>query len=291
MARSRPANDTQRSDRSHDHDDLDRNAPNVDIDVDIKMDVGGWGQWFPGDHDFGRMHWGRDDDDSGRKSKALDLEIDVDQKGKWLDVEVEIGSFEVDLKLDGRHLQPDRGPVTAVVGGEGTAIGENTLVDADIFSRLIDLGSVTIAFGVTQFSAAAVAGDDFVFAAADTFADVSGADLVFYFSAKTTGGSVGESGSFATEMSVTSFVAIDFEDFDFAEGQLSFYVSDVAPYLDGGCASPDAQRAPNISGNVAMLDVDAQALAGNTLVDVLSSILTIENQLSTVSAVTISAVG
>jgi hypothetical protein len=288
MGRSRIGNDMNCRGRPH---DLDHNDSDVDINVDVKMDVGGWGQWFPGDHDFGRSHWGRDDDDSGHKSKALDLEIDVDQKGKWLDVEIEIGSFEVDLKLDGRHLQPDSGPVTAVVGGEGTAIGEDTLVAADIFSRLIDLGSVTIAFGVTQFSSAAVSGDDFVFAAADTFADVSGADLVFYFSTKTTDGSVAEDGSFATEVSTTSFIAIDFEDFDFAEGQLAFYINDVSPYLDGGCAGPDGPKAPNIAGNVSTLDVDAQALAENTLVDVLTSILTIEDQLSTVSAVTISAVG
>jgi hypothetical protein len=48
---------------------------------------------------------------------------------------------------------------------------------------------------------------------------------------------------------------------------------------------------PNIEGNLSTLDVDAQALAENTFVDVLSSILTIEDQLSSVSAVTVSAVG
>jgi hypothetical protein len=40
-----------------------------------------------------------------------------------------------------------------------------------------------------------------------------------------------------------------------------------------------------------VLDVDAVAQAENTLVDVLSSILTIEDQLSSVSAVAVSAVG
>jgi hypothetical protein len=42
---------------------------------------------------------------------------------------------------------------------------------------------------------------------------------------------------------------------------------------------------------VALLDADVQALAQNTLVDVLASVLTLEDQLSTVSAMAISAVG
>jgi hypothetical protein len=268
---------------SHDRDDFD-------IDIDFEMDVGGWGQWFPGNRDFGRGHWDRDDH-SGRKSKELDLEIDIDRKGKWLDVEVEIGSFDIDLKLDARHLQPDTTPVAAMVGGDGAAIGEHTLVDADIFSRLIDLGSVTIAFGVTQFDCAAVSGGPGAFAAAETFADVSGADLVLIFTTKTTAGSEVDGVSFAIETSTTSFIAIDFEDFDFSEGQLTFYFDSAWSYLDGGCRLPKELQMPNIEGNLSTLDVDAQALAENTFVDVLSSILTIEDQLSSVSAVTVSAVG
>jgi hypothetical protein len=42
---------------------------------------------------------------------------------------------------------------------------------------------------------------------------------------------------------------------------------------------------------VAQLDVDATATATNTLVDVSSSVLTVEAQLSSVSAMAVSAVG
>ena len=40
-----------------------------------------------------------------------------------------------------------------------------------------------------------------------------------------------------------------------------------------------------------MLDVDALAQASDTLVDVLASVLTLENELSTVSAMAVSAGG
>ncbi len=243
-----------------------------------------------------RDHRGRDDDryefdhDLDKRHDGIELDIDVERKGKWLDVEIEIGSLDFDLKLDARHLQPDTSPVASVIGCEGTAVGEQTLVDADIFSRLIDLGSVTVAFGTATCKSVAASDGDPAFAIADTFADVIGADLVFVFNKKVSM-SPGSDSSFATETSVTSYIAIDFEDFDFAEGVIAYNFYDVGTYLDRACGGRNGGQNANINGNVAMLDVDAQALAENTLVDVLSSILTIEDQLSSVSAVTVSAVG
>jgi hypothetical protein len=240
---------------------------------------------------------GRKDDDDryecdvdlDKRHDGIDLELDVERHGKWLEVEIEIGSCDIDLKLDARHLQLDTTPVVSLLGGEGTAVGEETLVDASIFSRLIDLGSVTIGFGTAKFSSAAVSDQDPAFAAATTFADVSGADFVFMFN-KTISGSSDCATSYASETSTTTYIAIDFEDFDFAEGQITLNVSDARAYLDG-CRGCGGSRIPGLDGNVSMLDVDAQALGENTLVDVLTSILTIEDQLSSVSAVTVSAVG
>ncbi len=298
MARSSSASNANRHRRnsSDDADDDDGWGHNSHRKHE-RCDDDGWGhnnshrkhESCNGDRD----HRGRRDDDRyefdldlDKRRDGIDLDIDIERDGRWLDVEIEIGSLDFDLKLDARHLQADTSPVASLVGGDGTAVGEQTLVDANIFSRLIDLGSVTVAFGAATFKSAAVSGEDLAFAAADTFADVSGADFVFVFNKKTSITSDGET-SYATQTSTTTYIAIDLEDFDLAGGPIAFNFYDANTYLDG-CRGG---RVPNIDGNVSVLDVDAVARAENTLVDVLSSILTIDDQLSSVSAVAVSAVG
>lgn len=224
-----------------------------------------------------------------KKRDGFDFELDMDRDGKWLDIDVEIGKLDIDLKLDARKLLPDTSPVVSVLGGDGVAVGNDTLVDAEIFSRLIDFGSVTVAFGTAKFSSSAVSGQDPAFASAMTFADVSGADLVFVFN-KTTSIFSDCDIPYAVETSTTTFIAIDFEDFDFKQGQITYNFYDAMTYLDGN-GKYGHSSVPNLDGNVSILDVDAQAVGKNTLVDVLSSILTLEDQLSSVSAVTVSSVG
>jgi hypothetical protein len=236
------------------------------------------------DFDMGRRGRGNDIDidvdleiDMGRKGKGLDIEVDIDRKGKWLDVDIEIGKLDIDLKLDGRCLQPDNSPMAAVIGGEGTAVGENTLVDANIFSRLIDLGSVTIGFGTTVFQSAAVSDDGSMFASANTFADVSGADLVFIFNKTTSIDGSSCDLPYATASSTTTYIAIDFEDFDFAEGQLTFNFYDAYGYLEGGCGSGrcNGSSVPSLDGNVAMLTADLQAWVRTRLSIFLHQFLTL----------------
>lgn len=223
--------------------------------------------------------------DLDKRHDGIDLEVEVERDGRWVEIEVEIGSMDFEFKLDARKLQADTSPVTAIVGGEGNAIGTDTLVDAEIFSRLIDFGSVTVAFGSADFKSTAVTEDGFAFVTADTFADVSGADLVLVYTQKVST-SGGDDVSYATERSTTSYIAIDFEEFDFCNGPLVLNSQYASAYLDQLCG-----RAPAINGNIATLAADAQALSENTFVDVISSVLTLEDQLSTVSATAISAVG
>jgi hypothetical protein len=180
--------------------------------------------------------------------------------------------------------------MTAVVGGEGNAIGEQTLVDADIFSRLLDLGSVSVAFGSTNFTAAAVSGDGLLFAAADTFAGVSGADLVFIFTDESLMGSLEEGALFAAESSTTRYVAIDFEDFDLMGGPLVLdFQGTEGSHGRDHFREHSGDSNVQLDGNVAQLNVDALASAETTLVDVSSSILTVEDQLSSVTAVVVTA--
>jgi hypothetical protein len=220
-----------------------------------------------------------------------ELELEVDQHGKHVTIDVEIdtafGSFDLRLNTNACLLQPDNTPLTALIAGEGNAVGNDTLVDADIFSRLMDLGRVTVAWGSADFTSAAVSTSDLAFAAADTFADVSGADFVFSFEEKlSVTGSLQDS-QFAEEQSKTTFVAIDFEDFDLPGGPLIVSASEVR-YLDGdrspGC---DGSASVDIDGNVAQLNIDAVAQGENTLADSAASVLTIEDQLSSISALAI----
>jgi hypothetical protein len=117
--------------------------------------------------------------DLHKRHDGIDLDVDVERHGKWLKIDVELNGLDLDLKVDARQLQPDEIPTAALIGGEGNAVGEQTLVDADIFCRQIDFGSVTVAFGTATFKSAAVAeGDLLAFAGAETFASISGADLI-----------------------------------------------------------------------------------------------------------------
>jgi hypothetical protein len=221
----------------------------------------------------------------------MNLEIDMDRHGPRLDIDIELGSFDIDLDVDLRLLQPDDASMVAVIGGEGNAVGEHTLVDADIFSRLIDHGSVTVAFGTATFSAAAVSGDELAFAAADTFADVAGADIVLVFTDELMS-SLEEGSQSAFERSTTRFVAIDFEEFDLLGGPIVLNSYDADVLRDHGCSCAcGGDERLQIEGNVAQLNVDATATATNTLVDVSSSVLTVEDQLSSVTAMAVSAVG
>lgn len=243
---------------------------------------------------YGKNHRGNDsrDDDCRRDDDrhSLDLDIDIDRNGHWLDIEIDIGKFDFDLKLDARSLMPDTTDVAAMVGGEGMALGQDTLVDADIFARLLDLGKVTVAYGTAVFKSAAVTDGDGAFAIADTFADVAGADLVFIFSNKSSVSGTYRGDSYAVETSTTTYVAIDFEDFDFAQGQLTFNYFEAMSYLEGN-GGKGGKQVPQLDGNLAILDADVLAQAEDTVADVMASVLTLEDELSTVSAMAVTAGG
>src|SRR5262245_24314355 len=72
---------------------------------------GWWDQKFGKDDDWGYSHefnnspkehesYGKNDCRRDNDGKSLEVEIDVDRHGKWLDIEIEIGKFDFDLKVD-----------------------------------------------------------------------------------------------------------------------------------------------------------------------------------------------
>jgi len=223
--------------------------------------------------------------DLHKRTDGINLDVDVERHGKWLEIDVDIGGLDFELKVQAGQLRPDVTPTAAQIGGEGNAVGESTLVDAEIFCRQIDFGAVTVAFGTATFKSVATveSENDLAFAAADTFASVSGADLVVVFNEKTS--LSGRDGLSAIEVSKTSYIAVDFDDFDLASGPLVVQAADIDAY--NRCL----KELIGMTGNVATLDVDALAVGGNTLVDVAATVLTVENQLSSVSALVETSVG
>lgn len=113
------------------------------------------------------------------------------------------------------------GGVAAAVGGEGAATGDDTLTTGDATLRFVDLGPVTFVVGSATVSSAAASpdGGEQPSAYADTFADVTGADLVFTFSVDASGAGDGDSGAWETATSTTRLFALDIDGLDFAAGQ------------------------------------------------------------------------
>jgi hypothetical protein len=175
--------------------------------------------------------------------------------------------------------------LTTTLSGEAIAVGENTLALGTADSTITDKGPVTKAKGtITATATAQAAGEDLSYATAYTFAEIEGAD---HFTTKTKIHSTisqTEGQTTVTETSVTKLHAIAIEiGKDAKHSKLPAVqdeADDVASWLAGGA----------IEGNVAAFDVEAQAYGDNSYVGVDVFILTLEDQLSTVSLSVITAV-
>jgi len=176
-------------------------------------------------------------------------------------------------------------PLVTNLGGEATAIGENTLATGTVDSKITDKGAVTKAKGtVTASATVQSANDDLTYTTAYTYAEIDGAD---HFKTKTkTTYTYSESNGekTVTETSVTKFHAIAKEPEKGAK--ISEYhtvqddTGDAASWYAGGA----------IDGNVAAVSIDAQAYGENSYVGVETSVLAVEDQLSTVNFSVITAV-
>jgi len=176
-------------------------------------------------------------------------------------------------------------PLVTKLGGEATAIGENTLATATADSTIADKGAVTKAKGtITATATAQAGGEDLTYAAAYTYAEIEGADQ---FKTKTNTHyttSENEGQTIVTETSVTKFHAMAKETGEDVkipkQPTVQDNTDDAASWDAGG----------SIDGNVAAVDVDAQAYGENSYVSVDASLLAFEDQMSTVSISVITAV-
>jgi hypothetical protein len=177
---------------------------------------------------------------------------------------------------------PDQGGVTTILGGQSTAIGQDTLAEGSVSLQVKDAGPVTIVRGTTTFSATAQSTDSpTAYATADTFAEVSGADRV-HTKTKTMG-QLDQGGDTDTwdadtwsATSTTRVFAID------VEGR-TLPNSPASSKHQVKESSPADIDDVDIDGNVAMVQADALVEGENTYASVDTSVLAVEDTLSTVN--------
>jgi hypothetical protein len=173
-------------------------------------------------------------------------------------------------------------------GGEASAYGDATLAQASISGNVVDVGLVTYALGTTSFTATATSsGETTAFAVTDSFASVTGADLVLTID-RDQATPITPEMEYASSTSTTTFVAIDLEFWDFRNGPIviegSSQPASCAPAPDGGSGG-------TISGNIATLEARLDVTAENSFTAVDAQVLAVENTLSTVTVVGVMAVG
>jgi hypothetical protein len=208
------------------------------------------------------------------------------------------------------------GMTTELVGG-AVAIGQDTYASVTAISSVVDHGEKVTARALLNATAAAESPNgDTQFAAADTSAEVFGADRV---SIKTVNRSY-ESDGVAYETSVSKIKALDYgrtertiqrevhKEIDITDGVKtvtktkeisiekngeSFFVTKSTTSISNVDGCDDDVRDDitiDLDGNVSTIDFDAQAIAENTFVTVDAYALSVEDQLSEVAVMITSAV-
>lgn len=178
--------------------------------------------------------------------------------------------------------QRSDGPLTVSASGSSTAIGTDTIARVDLLVRVIDRGSVTVAFGMATAESLAFSptGGSTPFALAGTGVAVTGADFLVTETAIATGSGVASGQSWAAETSRTRFFALDVDGAWPACG----------PVVVETVGSEAIRRAPpRFDGNAATVTADARAIGENTITDVQVGVLALEDRLSTVDAFALAA--
>ncbi len=176
----------------------------------------------------------------------------------------------------------DDTPIVATFGGEASAYGDDTLAKGLMLGKAVDVGLVSYAMGTCSFTAAAEAtGDDTALAITNSFASITGADLVITFSRH--GSTPLQSGAdLAYSTSTTSFLAIDLEFWDSARGPIE---------IEYDWETCRLRMPSELDGEVAVLDALLDAFGDDTFVVLDSQVLSIEDTLSSVTAISTLATG
>lgn len=180
----------------------------------------------------------------------------------------------------------DSDGLAAAVGGEASALGDDTLAAGSISAAMIDDGSVT-SVDLSATMEAVSEDDESAFAWADTFAGVSdGAEVIVGYTVENDSSHQSSTGSTAISTSTTNVTAYDIhpDTEGDAASQTDSASGDDAPLTDGqqesrsGSIEDDASL--DLDGNIALLEVDAVAVGDDSFVGVDAYLFAIEDELS-----------
>jgi hypothetical protein len=193
------------------------------------------------------------------------------------------------------------------LGGEATAIGDDTLALGSMEATLDATESVTSAYGSATFVAGAESeSDETAFATADSYGSLSGMDVLVVITSDTETVQEGPDGSLWVATSETMLYGVDYDSLatdGVVDADLSSSAEGEEVSTTDGASDPstddllDSAADPldddwtDIEGNVALLDVDADVSGSDTLLAVEADVLTIEDTLSTVVADLFAVVG
>ncbi|HYG89507.1 MAG TPA: hypothetical protein VD978_25000 [Azospirillum sp.] len=178
-------------------------------------------------------------------------------------------------KGDGDGLQ-------VTIGGEATAVGEATQTEGHVELRVVDKGPVTFATGSAKFTGAArSASEDTAYASASSFAFAEGADIVIASSSQSSRAGSHGGDALSAASSTTRIFALDIESLDLPKGPITLTYTRRPGHW--------SIEEPT-DGNVALASVGAVAHGDSSFVGVDTSVITVEDQLSTVSAIIVGEV-
>ena len=191
------------------------------------------------------------------------------------------------------------------VQADATAFGTDTLALLGVSATVSGGAYGNSASASVEAIAAAQSSDDSAYALANVLIDVYGAaDVYLGISHSSTYTVVDETGSTTVSEVSASVVALDFSAGGSAgaEQEYSPETQPVAeeplpPYLppECGCGEPDLDVDfsfdVDIEGNLAVFDIAANAFGQDTLADVSVDAFVVEDQVSTVTAVVVVAIG
>ena len=169
----------------------------------------------------------------------------------------------------------------AAIGGSATAVGDSTATTGLIENFAQDKGNVSIAMGEALFQASAQsANTGGVLAAATTFLDALGADIIFEYQ----GGQSVEGQQASSAASELEYLALDFHGWSPPRGPIVIQMQQ--PF--GQSDQPLGLEASH--GNFAQVLATSEAHGANALSATFTSAVAIENHFSFVNAVGIVAV-
>jgi hypothetical protein len=181
--------------------------------------------------------------------------------------------------MGGRKTITTSTSLTTTMSGDAVAVGDNTLVTGTTTVKTTDVGPVTKTSGKTTFTATAQSSDgDTTYAAAYTYADAEGEDLLISRTQTSTGTNHMGNQTTMTAISSTSVFALDIEQVDLPIGPIT---------IDRMVEQEEDCDAAAIDGNVALFDVEIQAYGEDTYAGLEAFVLTTDD-FSTVTASAIS---